>query len=88
MVSTLQIILLVANFIYGIPMLKFRYKYRSTVYRDKRWAINILPYFVKETHSLFTNKYFKTKQEIKFANFYRLYLAGNLALFLALVFSF
>lgn len=75
-----KIILLIIIIIYTRPLLYFRYKYRSTVYREKNWSINIKPWFYKDIKGLFSNKLFKNKEEIKIANFYRLYLIGFIAL--------
>ncbi|MGK0209275.1 MAG: hypothetical protein ACI83O_000547 [Patescibacteria group bacterium] len=68
--------ILIVIFIYGLPMWNFRYAFRSTVYREKGFMINIRPWFVQETLALFSNSYFKNKKEIAMANKYRLYMLG------------
>lgn len=70
--------------LYGIPLWKLRYRWRSTVYRRTDWKINILPWFGHDIAALFTNRYFQTPDERAMARRFRLYLAGYLGL-LALI---
>ena len=82
--STPQIVIIVIIVIYTRPLWILRYKFRSTVYKEKNWKINFRPWFWKETKALFSNKYFTTKEELKTAKMYRIYLAGFFLLWLAL----
>jgi len=75
------IIWLVVLFIYGLPLYKWRYEWRTAVYRDDHWTINIKPWFIKDAQALFTNKYFKD-DELKMAWRFRIYLLIYLILFL------
>ncbi len=77
-------ILVIANLIYGIPLWKLRYQFRSAVYNDTSWKINIQPWFVKETIALFSNRYFTSQKEKKIGLLYRWYLGGNIILLLML----
>jgi hypothetical protein len=72
----MNIIILAVFLVYNMPMWKLRYLFRSIVYRDFSWKINIKPVFFKEIWGIFSNKYFKNKKEIKLAWVYRLYLIG------------
>lgn len=67
--------LLIIFIIYGVPLLRLRYKFRAAVYDEKGWQINIKPWFVKETVSLFSNKYLQTKEKQRIGKVYRIYLA-------------
>ena len=71
--------------IYGVPMFRLRFAWRSTVYRRSDWKINILPWFGHDTMALFTNRYFRDDAERAMACRYRLYLAGHLAIFLVVL---
>jgi hypothetical protein len=76
---------LIALFLlYGIPLWRLRYQWRSTVYRRTDWQINILPWFGHDIAALFTNRYFRDAAERAMARKFRLYLTGYLAL-LALI---
>lgn len=77
-----RLIVLILIVIYTRPLWVFRYKFRSIVYKEKSWKINFRPWFWKEIKALFTNKYFKTKEEKHVAKFYRIYLTGFLLLWL------
>ncbi|MSO50727.1 MAG: hypothetical protein EXQ49_12665 [Acidobacteria bacterium] len=77
----LKTALIVVFLIYGIPLWKLRYRWRSIVYRMTDWQINILPWFGHDTAALFTNRYFHTPEERLVARRFRLYLAGYVALF-------
>lgn len=68
-------------FVYGIPLFRLRYRWRSTVYRMTSWKINVLPWFGHDIAALFTNRYFHTDEERRMAARFRVYLAGYLALF-------
>jgi hypothetical protein len=77
----MRIAVVVAFVIYGIPLWKMRYRWRSTVYRMTQWKINVLPWFGHDIAALFTNRYFITDDERQMARRFRLYLAGYGALF-------
>jgi hypothetical protein len=72
--------LIVVFLIYGIPLWRLRYRWRSTVYRMTSWKINVLPWFGKDIAALFTNRYFVTDAERAMARTFRIYLTGYLAL--------
>jgi hypothetical protein len=76
----LKTVLIVAFLIYGIPLWRMRYTWRSTVYRMTSWKINILPWFGKDTAALFSNRYFKTAGERRMAARFRWYLLGYFGL--------
>ena len=76
----LKTLLIVAFLIYGIPLWRLRYRWRSTVYRMTSWKIIVLPWFGKDTAALFTNRYFITPDERRMATRFRLYLAGYIGL--------
>lgn len=76
--------LIVLFLLYGIPLWKLRYQWRSTVYRRYDWKINVLPWFGHDTAALFTNRYFLTDAERLMARRFRRYLAGYMGL-LALI---
>jgi hypothetical protein len=76
--------LIVLFLVYGIPLWRWRYQWRSTVYRRTDWKINILPWFGHDIAALFTNRYFRTDAERRMARRFRCYLSGYLAL-LALI---
>ena len=78
--SLLKTFLIIALLVYGIPLWKLRYRWRSTVYRMTDWKINVLPWFGKDIGALFTNRYFRNDAERRMARTFRLYLAGYLAL--------
>lgn len=71
--------LIVAFFLYGLPLWKLRYQWRSTVYRMTSWKINVLPWFGHDTMALFTNRYFVTDEERRMARRFRIYLAVYVA---------
>lgn len=77
-------VLIVALLLYGIPLWKLRYQWRSTVYRRSDWMINVLPWFGHDIAALFTDRYFHTPEERHMARRFRFYLAGYLGL-LALI---
>jgi hypothetical protein len=72
--------LIVVFLLYGIPLWKLRYQWRSTVYRMTSWKINVLPWFGHDVMALFTNRYFRTPAERQMAARFRLYLSVYLAL--------
>lgn len=78
--SILKPLLVAVLFIYGIPLWRLRYRWRSTVYRMTDWKINILPWFGHDTAALFTNRYFHNDEERRMARRFRVYLAGYVAL--------
>jgi len=78
-------LLIVVFLIYGIPLWRLRYKWRSTVYRMTSWKINILPWFVKDTAALFSNRYFVTADERRMAARFRWYLLGYFGLLILIL---
>jgi len=82
----MRLFLFIIWVIYGIPLWKLRYEWRSTVYRVKSWKINVLPWFGKDIVALFSNRYFRTAQERRMARNFRWYLAGYLLLFTPVLF--
>ena len=68
--------------IWSIPSTYFRSKFRKIVYQTDDWKINIKPLFKKEIVSLFTNMYPDNKIYLKTRNYYRIYLAVYLILFI------
>ncbi len=72
--------LFIAFLIYGIPLWKLRYQWRSTVYRRYDWKINVLPWFGHDIAALFSNRYFHTDAERVMARRFRLYMVGYVAL--------
>lgn len=81
----IRLIVLVIFLIYSKPLLLYRYRFRSAVYKDKRFSINFQPRFWKEIRALFTDKEFETEEEKRTANFYRRYLALYAVLLLLLL---
>jgi len=81
MINT-QTIFLILFVVYGIPLVKYRSKFRKIVYRTDSWTINIKPYFIKETMALFSNMYPDNKEYLKMRNFYRKYLLVYTILFI------
>jgi hypothetical protein len=75
-----KIAVFVVFLLYGLPLWRLRYRWRSTVYRMTGWQINVLPWFGHDIAALFTNRYFVTDEERKMARQFRWYLAGYLAL--------
>ncbi len=80
-------ILLVLLILWGIPSTYFRSKFRKIVYQTNDWKINIKPLFKKEIMGLFLNLYPDNKEYIRVRNYYRIYLAIYLVLFLLYYFS-
>ena len=79
--TDLQIILIIL-IIWGIPSTYFRSKFRKIVYQTDDWKINIKPLFKKEIIGLFSNMYPNNKDYLKTRNYYRVYLAVYLILFI------
>jgi hypothetical protein len=79
--------LLIAFVLYGLPLFRLRYRWRSTVYRRYDWQIHVLPWFGHDIAALFTNRYFVTDEERAMARTFRLYLAGYAVLFAAVLWS-
>lgn len=77
---SLRTTLIVVFLLYGIPLWKLRYQWRSTVYRRSDWKINVLPWFGHDLAALFTNRYFHTPDERLMARRFRIYLAGYVGL--------
>ena len=77
---TLKTALIGALLIYGIPLWRLRYQWRSTVYRMASWKINFLPWFGKDIAALFSNRYFVNDAERRMARRFRVYLGGYLLL--------
>ncbi len=84
---SVQILIFIAFFIWGIPLVKYRSKFRKIVYQTDSWVINIKPYFIKETVALFGNMYPENKEYLKMRNFYRKYLLIYTVLFIAFIIS-
>ena len=80
----MKTVLIIVFMLYGIPLFRLRYRWRSTVYRMTDWKINILPWFGHDIAALFTNRYFRDDAERAMARKFRLYLAGYFA-WLALI---
>lgn len=76
----LRTTLVVIFLLYGIPLWKLRYQWRSTVYRMTSWKINVLPWFGHDTMALFSNRYFVTDDERRMARRFRIYMAVYLGL--------
>jgi hypothetical protein len=76
----LKLILVGVLFVYGIPLWRLRYRWRSTVYRMPSWKINFLPWFGRDIAALFSNRYFRTPDERRMAWQFRVYLCGYLGL--------
>ena len=68
--------------IWSIPSTYFRSKFRKIVYQTNDWKINIKPLFKKEIVGLFTNMYPDNNTYLKTRNYYRIYLAIYLILFI------
>lgn len=79
---TTQLIFFILFFIWGIPLVKYRSKFRKIVYQTDSWTINIKPYFVKETVALFKNMYPDNPEYLKMRKFYRKYLLVYIILFI------
>lgn len=77
--------LIVLFLLYGLPLFRLRYTWRSTVYRRSDWKINILPWFGHDIMALFSNRYFRDDAERAMARKFRWYLAGYLALFVVIL---
>ena len=68
--------------IWSIPSTYFRSKFRKIVYQTDDWKINIKPLFKKEIIGLLGNMYPENKEYLKTRNYYRIYLAVYLILFI------
>ena len=79
--TDMHLILLIL-IIWSIPSTYFRSKFRKIVYQTDDWKINIKPIFKKEIIGLFTNMYPGNKTYLKTRNYYRIYLAVYLILFI------
>jgi peroxiredoxin Q/BCP len=75
-------LILIILIIWGIPSTYFRSKFRKIVYQTDDWKINIKPLFKKEIIGLFSNIYPDNKEYLKIRNYYRIYLAVYLILFI------
>jgi peroxiredoxin Q/BCP len=73
---------LILFIVWGLPLTYYRSKFRKIVYQTDSWIINIKPIFIKEIKGLFGNIYPENKQYKRFRNFYLIYLAVYLILFL------
>lgn len=78
-------IILIINFIWGLPSSYFRSKFRKMVYQTDSWLINIKPVFWKEIKALVGNIYPDSEEYIKLRNFYRFYVVVQLILLLLLI---
>lgn len=76
----LKTALIIVFLLYGIPLFRLRYRWRSTVYRMTDWKINVLPWFGKDIAALFTNRYFVTAEERAMARQFRIYIGVYFAL--------
>ncbi|NCS98994.1 hypothetical protein GW764_02290 [Candidatus Parcubacteria bacterium] len=83
--TTIEIIFFALFFIWGIPLVKYRSKFRKIVYQTNSWTINIKPYFIKETIALFKNIYPENQEYLKMRNFYRRYLLIYIVLFILVI---
>ena len=79
---TVTFLLLILLIIWSIPSTHYRSKFRKIVYQTEDWKINIKPLFKKEMIALFGNMYPENTTYLKTRNFYRIYLAVYLVLFL------
>jgi peroxiredoxin Q/BCP len=79
---TVTFLLLILLIIWSIPSTYYRSKFRKIVYQTEDWKINIRPLFKKEILALFGNMYPENTTYLKTRNFYRIYLAVYLVLFL------
>ncbi len=79
---TVTVLLLILLLIWSIPSTHYRSKFRKIVYQTEDWKINIKPLFRKELIALFGNMYPENTAYLKTRNFYRIYLAVYLILFL------
>lgn len=68
---------------WGLPLGYYRSKFRKLVYQTDSWVINVKPVFWKELKGLFGNIYPDNLKYKKLRNFYRMYLAIYLILFIA-----
>ena len=78
----LTFLLFLLLIIWSIPSTHYRSKFRKIVYQTEDWKINIRPLFKKEILALFGNMYPENTDYLKTRNFYRIYLAVYLVLFL------
>ena len=79
---TVTFLLFFLLIIWSIPSTHYRSKFRKIVYQTEDWKINIKPLFKKEMIALFGNMYPENTTYLKTRNFYRIYLAVYLVLFL------
>jgi len=79
---TVTFLLFLLLIIWSIPSTHYRSKFRKIVYQTEDWKINIRPLFKKEILALFGNMYPENTNYLKTRNFYRIYLAVYLVLFL------
>ena len=79
---TVTFLLLILLIIWSIPSTHYRSKFRKIVYQTEDWKINIRPLFKREILALFGNMYPENDTYLKTRNFYRIYLAVYLVLFL------
>jgi peroxiredoxin Q/BCP len=67
---------------WGLPLTYYRSRFRKIVYQTDSWLINIKPLFLKEIKALFGNLYPGNIAYLKSRNFYRMYLAVYVLLFI------
>ena len=79
---TVTFLLFLLLIIWSIPSTHYRGKFRKIVYQTEDWKINIRPLFKKEILALFGNMYPENTTYLKTRNFYRIYLAVYLVLFI------
>ncbi len=77
---------LILFIVWGLPLTYYRSKFRKIVYQTDSWIINIKPVFIKELKGLFGNLYPENKEYKRFRNFYLIYLAVYLILFLCFLY--
>lgn len=70
-------------FVWGLPLGYYRSKFRKIIYQTDSWLINIKPVFWKELKGLFGNIYPNNLKYKRLRNFYLMYLAIYLVLFIA-----
>ncbi|MFT4310938.1 MAG: hypothetical protein ACMXYC_04890 [Candidatus Woesearchaeota archaeon] len=68
--------------VYGVPLAPLRYRFRCAVYKQTGWKMHLMPWFVKETIALFSNRYFTTPAQTRVGWIYRIYLGVYVVLIL------
>ncbi len=78
-------ILLILLFLWVLPLMFYRTRFRKIVYRTDSWKINFKPVFRRELKAIFGNIFPYDKQYIRMRNFYRIYLLVYLVLLTAFI---